>query len=833
MPISSGAELVNALGTYQVLGPEQLAKLQRDVQGRSPDARTLARKLLKQGWITAFQANLVLQGRGAELVLGPYLLLDRLGEGGMGQVFKARHRVMDRTVAIKIIRRERLADVDAVQRFQREIRLAAQLDHPHLVRAHDAAQAGDTHFLVMEYAEGTDLHRLVEKSGPLPVAQACAYVRQAALGLQHAAERGLVHRDVKPSNLQLTGNGAVIKILDLGLARLQTPDADPRGRAELTQVRTMMGTPDYIAPEQIADARHVDIRADIYSLGCTLYYLLAGRPPFAAAAWQEKLVCHSKVEPQPIDQLRPDVPANLGAVLRRMMAKRPEDRYAAPQAVAEALAAYCAVASPLPAVALAMPAGAGPQPSAVPATPASLANPTPAQEAGRTLAADSTVRPTPGPAGGHPIPAGNPVFAQATVLAATPAAPVPSTAPRRRRLGWLPAAAAGFLVAGAVIAVAVSQKSPQKDEPVADSTQPVPPSKEVAVKGAPQPAPPQGPVLRDEKPGVVAKMPGHGPGWELGTSIAFTPDGLRAVTREAYSLHFWDLTDRVERPAGLPMGNLGLLAVSPDGKRLAASAYNQLRLYEGKTYKEEGPVGFPNWCTALAFSPDGQTLATAELNGTRGRVRFTDHERRLPMKRSPLDFDAPVIGLAFSPDGQYLATTNGGTNGSRIADCDDKKIRLWRARDGQLVRELPGHPRAVSVAAFLADGKRLISASPFDGTLRVWSIDENDPKNVGKEVKKPIEAGEKAPNPGAPPEAHNPREITCVAFWPWGRALTGYRFGGMTLWNVETGEPLAEYPTPSATATAMALAVAISPDGHQALAALSDGVVYLYRLPPP
>jgi WD40 repeat protein len=312
------------------------------------------------------------------------------------------------------------------------------------------------------------------------------------------------------------------------------------------------------------------------------------------------------------------------------------------------------------------------------------------------------------------------------------------------------------------------------------------------------------------------------------------PDGLRAVSREAYAIHFWDLTDRTERPAAVPaiIGNVGLLAVSPDGKRLAASAYNQLRLHDGKTYKEDGPLAFGNWCTALAFSPDGQLLATAELNGTKGRVRFTDHEKRLPMKRNPLDFDAPVISLAFSLDGQYLATTNGGTNGSRIADCDDKKIRMWRAKDSELVRELPGHPRAVSWAAFFADGKRLFSASPFDGTLRVWSVDENDQQNVGKEVKKPIEAGEKTPNPGTN-EAHSPREMTCFAFWPWGRALTGYRFGGMTLWNLDTGEALVEYPTPSGRAEAMVAAVAISPDGHHALAALTDGVVYLYRLPPP
>src|SRR5262249_48418395 len=149
---------------------------------------------------------------GAELVVGEYLLLEQLGEGGMGHVFKARHQLMNRVVALKIIRKELLAQGDALQRFQREIRMVAQLNHPHIVRAEYAAQVGDVHFLVMEYAEGTDLHSLVQKSGPLPVATACAYIRQAARGLQHAHEGGLVHRDIKPSNLQVTAQGTMVKI---------------------------------------------------------------------------------------------------------------------------------------------------------------------------------------------------------------------------------------------------------------------------------------------------------------------------------------------------------------------------------------------------------------------------------------------------------------------------------------------------------------------------------------------------------------------------------------------------------------------------------------------
>ena len=240
----------------------------------------------------------------------------------------------------------------------------------------------------MEYVEGSDLHRLVEKSGPLPLGQACHYIRQAALGLQHASERGLVHRDIKPSNLQVAATGEVVKILDMGLARSREPESNAGGRADLTQACSIMGTPDYIAPEQIADPRQVDVRADIYSLGCTLYYLLAARPPFPGGAWEEKLVCHRKVEPQPIEHVRPDVPAAFAAVLRKMMAKRPEDRYAVPTAAADALAPFCTTGDRAP----------QPQPATVGylRTPdtgsaaASLLENSPRAEPGWSLESDST-----------------------------------------------------------------------------------------------------------------------------------------------------------------------------------------------------------------------------------------------------------------------------------------------------------------------------------------------------------------------------------------------------------------------------------------------------------
>jgi tRNA A-37 threonylcarbamoyl transferase component Bud32 len=336
MPVPSAADLVEALRLFKLLEPAQAAELAR-LQVACPEPRALAAALLGRGWLTPYQANLLLEGRGVELLLGSYVLLERLGEGGMGAVFKARNWKLGRVVAVKLIRKESLDNPDAVRRFHREIRAAAQLDHPNIVRALDADEVGGTHLLVMEYAPGADLARLVEMHGPLPVETACDYCRQAALGLQHAHERGLVHRDVKPSNLLLTPGG-VVKVLDMGLARINSGETGD-GSSTMTRDGTVVGTVDYMAPEQAMNSHAVDGRTDLYSLGCSLYFLLAGRGPFPGGTAMEKLVKHRFEEPEAIELLRPGVPPAVAAVVRTLMGKRPEDRYPSAAAASEALAA--------------------------------------------------------------------------------------------------------------------------------------------------------------------------------------------------------------------------------------------------------------------------------------------------------------------------------------------------------------------------------------------------------------------------------------------------------------------------------------------------------------
>lgn len=259
-----------------------------------------------------------------------YEIVELIGVGGMGNVYRARHRMMDRDVAIKVINRRMVGNPRAVERFHREVKSAARLAHANIVTAFDAEQAGDVHFLAMEYVNGTNLASVVESRGPLPVSEACDYICQAAAGLQHAHDDGMVHRDIKPHNLMLTPDGTV-KILDFGLAALsegldRETDANSETRTGLTDVGSIMGTPDYISPEQADDAHRVDNRSDIYSLGATLYFLLAGKPPFEGGSVTEVLDGHARLDPPRIESACPDIPLPLADTVTRMMAKRPDDR---------------------------------------------------------------------------------------------------------------------------------------------------------------------------------------------------------------------------------------------------------------------------------------------------------------------------------------------------------------------------------------------------------------------------------------------------------------------------------------------------------------------------
>jgi eukaryotic-like serine/threonine-protein kinase len=292
-----------------------------------------AKALIRAGVLTKFQAAQLLAGKYKGLRFDRLKILDRIGSGGMGTVFLCEHMGLRKQVAVKILPPDQADDAAVRERFQREARAAAALDHPNIVRVHDTNSSGGVHYIVMEYVDGPDLQTMLNKYGPLPYTRACGYIAQAALGLQHAHEKGLVHRDIKPANLLVDKDG-VVKILDMGLARFNEDEKD--NLTAKYDKGAVLGTADYMAPEQVTASSSVDIRADIYSLGATLYTLINGKPPFSGSCTQ-KLVGHQIHKATSLTEIRREVPKALSAVVERMMAKAPDDRYQTPAEVVEAL----------------------------------------------------------------------------------------------------------------------------------------------------------------------------------------------------------------------------------------------------------------------------------------------------------------------------------------------------------------------------------------------------------------------------------------------------------------------------------------------------------------
>ena len=313
-------DLVRELHTLGLLSPQQTERFAESEDARET-AHECAARLVEAGLLTWYQAEQLLAGKGRHLVIGPYVLLERLGHGGMGHVYKAEHRLMKRVVALKIAGRVRAGqdDSDAASRFRREVEAVGRLRHPGIVTAYDAGEVRGRLYLTMEYIEGIDLERLVRESGPLSVDLACEIVRQTAEALHHTHERGLIHRDIKPSNLMLAAPGVTVKLLDLGLAAVMDNS--------LSAEEELCGTPDFMAPEWGREQRRTDVRGDLYSLGCTFYYLLTGQVPYPGGNGTEKLLRHSLDVPTPLRQLRPDVSVAVAVVVERLMARALEERY--------------------------------------------------------------------------------------------------------------------------------------------------------------------------------------------------------------------------------------------------------------------------------------------------------------------------------------------------------------------------------------------------------------------------------------------------------------------------------------------------------------------------
>src|SRR5688572_22323674 len=302
------------------------------------DHPRMAELMIQEGLLTRWQADKLLAGKHKGFRLGKYKLLGQIGKGGMSSVYLAEHELMKRRVAVKVLPRNRVNDSSYLERFRLEARAVAKLDDPNIVRAYDIDNEGDVHYIVMEYVDGQDLHQIVAQNGPLDFDTAADYVAQVANGLQHAHEMGLVHRDIKPANCLVDRHG-VVKLLDMGLAKLTEDD-----QASLTMANeeNVLGTADYLAPEQALNSHQADSRSDIYSLGCTLYFLLTGGPPFPEGSISERLLKHQTAKPESIFKSQPDAPPSLVDLCDQMMSKRPIERPQTAGEVAERLTEWLA-----------------------------------------------------------------------------------------------------------------------------------------------------------------------------------------------------------------------------------------------------------------------------------------------------------------------------------------------------------------------------------------------------------------------------------------------------------------------------------------------------------
>lgn len=629
----------------------------------------------------------------AELLDHPrYRLLDCIGLGGMGQVWQARHELMNRVVAVKVIRPDLLRDEKAVARFRQEVEAAAALDHAGIVRAFDAERVGDLHFLVMEYVEGVDLARLVQEKGPLPVAEACDHARQVAAGLAYAHERGLVHRDIKPHNLLRTPEGR-IKISDFGLASFlavhEEAAADRPPQAALststsgsvTRLGDGCGTPDYIAPEQIRDARRVDGRADIYSLGCTLYHLLAGQPPFAGGSGYSKVAGHLERQPRPVAEFRDDLPPALASLVARMMAKDAAERLKSAAEVAEALAPFTTPSAPMP----------------------TAKRPT----RRRWLLATAGL--------GLGVLGGGLLVARRWLLPG-----VPLAAEVRCFRGH----------SGSVQSVAIS------------------PDGKFVLSGGDDRTMRLWSVETGEE---VRRFDGH-EGWV--SAVAFSPGGSGAASGNYDRIvRLWDLRTGHELHR-LTDNRLAVvrLAFSPDGSRLLSAGEDRsVILWDAATgrflHRLEGHAGPVQ---AVAFSPDGRYALSAgndrtvrvwglnegrEVRCLRGHTHVVDDVVISPDGRFALSggqdrtarlwdwrageevrsdsFPGRVYRLTFLPGGSWVVCVR-----------DDGMASVWDMDRHEELCRLIGHRDRVWDVAVAGDGSRVVTGG-MDGTVRLWQVPQN------------------------------------------------------------------------------------------------------------
>jgi len=699
-----------------------------------------------------------------------YRLLEKLGAGGMGIVFRVVHEGLGRTLALKVLLPERVQQPEALARFDREIRFVGQLNHPNVVQPTDGGEENGVRFLVMEYVDGVDLATLTEQVGPLPLADACEIVRQAAAGLEHAHERGIVHRDIKPSNLMVDRRG-IVKILDFGVAHLR---ADAEG--PLTTVQHVMGTVDYMAPEQADDAHEVDQRADVYGLGATLYKLLCGESPVAGdgrRSFLQKLRALAAEDVRPIRQRRTDVPAGLAAALDRLLAKDPAARYPTAAAAAAALAPWTA-GNDLPrlvARVARVPGGAETVQAREGETLSGRLSFLTAPEEAEARASSSPPRTAGSPS--------RPVDEAARSEEADELNRLRTAGRKPSRRWWghrTAVVAAGLAAVVAALGIVIHLRGRY-----GELTMELQPDRAKVVVDLQRPAAPAA------VPSWFPSPPAPGKAWELGPESALAgilPRPARLAGIRHWQIAFAPLGDT---SANATLRRIRSVAWSPDGRWLAvAGGGGDVRLLSRDGRVVHRQLGAHTGdAKPLAWSADGQRLATTGWDGTvrlwddqlRALQCLRDHQAftlsaawdpvsgRLASGDSAgkilvwdaagqllktLDADGWVWGLAWSPDGKTLAAqakneiwlwdselARGPTlhpegepvalawspDGSRLAVACmvAQTAEIWTAA-GELERVLSGHTDEVWAVAWSRDGKRLAS-SGRDSAVRIWNAD--------------------------------------------------------------------------------------------------------------